>query len=148
MDTINKEKADAIIKQLIELESLRDNDDDKYYFEQTALEEQFEKIPGHEHYRHDRQKTVPNSYLFMYTNYLIDCYGNCDEDKYVMKLSPEIVKIILEDYYNNGSLFRMDVMLIYINGWEKSLLKDTCPRSHIWDRIIEYMDEHFFQDND
>lgn len=135
-------QTDEIVKQLVALQPLRISNNDEYYRQEKALEEKFLKINGINQYRHDRQRNVPDFYAIDYTSFLLDYYGDSSDTKYVMKLSPEIVKIVLNDYYNNGYIFVIDVMIIYMGGWEESALKDSNPRSEIWDRILSYMDDN------
>jgi hypothetical protein len=141
MDPLDKQKADNIIERLIELNLQYDDEDN---LKRGEIQEEFEQIPNINKYRHKYPKDVPYSYVISYTIMLLKHYGsdfNYDrEHEYIMKLTPELVKTALNNFYNEGSLFNVDVMDIYRHGWKNSAMTDSDPRETIWENIKESID--------
>ncbi len=157
MNPQDKKKADKIVDKIVKLRLEMDKNSRKKlegWRELDAeledkiieLQDEFYDIPNSDKYRHNRPKKVSLEFATEYMDEeVIPWIEIGDKEDFITNLTPEIVQLILNTFYNKGDIIRGDlsIMNIYLyDDWEGSGITDTEARDEIIDMIMTYMRDY------
>jgi len=146
MSRVSAVNNDAQFAKLIKLALLsKDKDGDADLDELFNLSNKFYKLKGASEYMANYMKehlpVMPDDYLIKYTIDILKWYQSFDAR---LKVSPELVKKILEKEFLTGEIFDSDMLLIAKYGWKESAMSDSSPMSN----IVELIEIHFDENNE
>ncbi len=121
-----------IIKDVLEIEYDEE--------EINKLRVRFYKLEGAREYMCNYMDSnlppISDDYLFKYMIYIFSIH---DKSSLMLKISPELVKSILEKYILSNNLFDYKILTIFKYGWENSMMTNNEQILN----IIKIIEKHF-----
>jgi len=140
---INKFNLEDVVNALFKLDIIHGED---YLDKYNELYDKYNELKGDQKYHHKtiRERKVSDQVAIDFMHLLLTNANQKESKKYsyALKLTLEIVKNQLNNYYKNNNIFNNAVRIIYSEGWEsENLIQDDLVKP-IWSAIIDFMDEN------